>query len=99
MAAQLRENGIDDVRKVKSAMLESEGTVSVIPAEDPPEQLPDDAEFAETVERFASAAEAVRAVIARHEERAKAARELLAKHGVIGPARPRRPNKVHHSEG
>lgn len=107
LAAQLRENGIDDVAKVKAAYLESEGTVSVIPkgegnedaASEPPQR---EAEFDDAVKRFVAAAEAVRAVIARHEEQAeahraeaKAARELLARYGVRGPTRPRHRNGVH----
>jgi uncharacterized membrane protein YcaP (DUF421 family) len=102
LAAQLRQNGIDDVAKVKAAFLESEGTVSVIPAEekgDPPaEPAPPAGHFDDAVKRFVAAADAVRAVIARHEEQAeahraeaKAARELLARYGVRSPARKTKP--------
>lgn len=102
LAAQLRGAGIDDVGKVKAAYLEAEGTVSVIPKDDEPDPPPPPqtsppigpAEFELAVRRFAEAAAAVRAAVAWHEARsadhraaAKAARKLLAEHGVRA-ARP-----------
>ena len=96
LQGQLRESGVDDVSRVRSAILESNGSVSVIPKEAEPEE-PGPAEsngegrpnFDYTVERFLAAAEEVRAAVAWHEEQAvehkaaaKAAREALARHGL-----------------
>jgi uncharacterized membrane protein YcaP (DUF421 family) len=99
LIAQLRENGIDDVAKVKAAYLESEGTVSVISADekgDPtlpqPSPVTNPLDFEEAVRQFVTAAEAVQAAVAWHEDRAaehqsaaKAARNLLSRHGVRSP--------------
>ncbi|MEO2090597.1 MAG: YetF domain-containing protein [Gemmataceae bacterium] len=97
LAAQLRGAGIDDMGKVKVAYLEAGGAVSVIPKDDAPDPPPPPqasppigpAEFELAVRRFAEAAAVVRAAVAWHEERsadhraaAKAARKLLAVHGV-----------------
>ena len=95
LAAQLRLNGIDDVAKVKSARIESEGTVSVIPKEDEslaPAATERPAEFASAVRAFAEAAERLKEVIAWHEGRAadhtrsaKEARAELARYGIRVP--------------
>ncbi|HUR55893.1 MAG TPA: YetF domain-containing protein [Gemmataceae bacterium] len=97
LEAQLRLNGIDDVSKVKSARIESEGTVSVVPKEKedgqpaPPaaEKPPD---FEAAVRAFADAADRLKDAIAWHDERAaghaaaaKSARAELARHGIRVP--------------
>lgn len=97
LKAQLREHGIDDVSRVKLAMVEADGSVSVIPKDDeeppaPPGSAPhrdESPDFEKATERFLAAAEELRAAVAWHEERAaghraaaRAARELLARHGV-----------------
>ena len=102
LAAQLRQNGVDDLAKVKVAVMESEGTVSVIerdgdrpaPSSDP--ETPPDVGAA--VERFEAAADGLRAAVAWHERRAaghrdaaRAARGLLRRAGVRA-ARPPAPN-------
>ncbi len=76
LAAQLRLNGIDDVAKVKRAVLESAGAVSVIPEEDPevpaaespapPDGPPD---FEGVVRRFEAAAADLRKALAWHDRR------------------------------
>jgi uncharacterized membrane protein YcaP (DUF421 family) len=95
LAAQLRLHGIDDVAKVKRALMESEGEVSVIP-KDEPEPPPGGAsesdeapDFDPVVRRFLAAAEEVRKAVEWHDARAaehraaaKAAREVLTRHGV-----------------
>ncbi len=39
LLAQVRQNGIDDPKRVKAAFIESDGAVSVIPDDEPPEEL------------------------------------------------------------
>ena len=81
LAAQLRENGIDDVSRVKAAYVEAEGTVSVIPAESGSENAPtptpgaatgseSEGNFEQAVQKFLAAAEEVQAAVAWHEVRA-----------------------------
>lgn len=74
LAAQLREQGIDDVKNVKVAYIESEGTVSVIPKEgpnhariDPPhgKQIPD---FERASQLFQAAVAEYRAAMNWHEK-------------------------------
>jgi uncharacterized membrane protein YcaP (DUF421 family) len=107
LSAQLRQNGVDDVAKVKSAVMESEGSVSVIervadrPATTADPDAPPDVGAA--VERFAAAVERLRAAVEWHERRAaghrdaaKAARGLLRRTGVRtgrtgSPAPPQEP--------
>ncbi|MCU0704817.1 MAG: DUF421 domain-containing protein [Fimbriiglobus sp.] len=88
LAAQLRQNGLDDVSQAKRVVLEGEGTVSVIPNDSPAEEPPD---IPAATARFAEAADRLRAAVAWHESRAaahaakvKEARDLLARHGVTG---------------
>jgi uncharacterized membrane protein YcaP (DUF421 family) len=96
LAAQLRLNSIEDVSKVKLAMMESEGEVSVIPKQkaspsglsaEPPTSEPPD--FENAARRFLAVAAELQEVAAWHEERAaehqasaKAARRILTRHGV-----------------
>jgi uncharacterized membrane protein YcaP (DUF421 family) len=119
LLSQLREKGIDDVGRVKSAHMEPEGKISVVPKdpvaatapgapgppvlangsashrgpadrEPSPGQPPD---FDGALGRFLEAAEALRAAVTWHEDRAaehaaraKAARSALTRHGVRGRA-------------
>jgi uncharacterized membrane protein YcaP (DUF421 family) len=97
LEAQLRLNGIDDVTKVKSARIESEGTVSVIPKDDEPPAPPGTdppTDFDSAVRAFAKAADRLKDVIAWHDERAadhvraaKVARTELARYGIRVPRR------------
>lgn len=64
LAAQLRQHGIDDITKVKSAVLESEGTISVIERDEP---------------GAAELAEQLKAATAALREATAAARDLLAR--------------------
>jgi uncharacterized membrane protein YcaP (DUF421 family) len=82
LQAQLRVNGIDDVAKVKSAHIEAEGTVSVVPKEEAeragerekPEQretqAPAPPDFDAVLRAFSEAAENLAAAVAWHEGRA-----------------------------
>jgi uncharacterized membrane protein YcaP (DUF421 family) len=91
LLAQVREHGIDDLNRVKSAILESEGTVSVIPMESraangSPARR---ADLERSVKRFLSVADELRAAIEWHERSAadhraaaKMTRELLNRHGL-----------------
>jgi uncharacterized protein DUF421 len=96
LRAQLREHGIDGIGRVKSAILESEGNLSVIPKDewqprpvvaDGTAEGPEQLESA--VRKFLAVAGELQAVIAWHEERAadhraaaKLTRELLTRHGI-----------------
>ena len=97
LEAQLRLNGVEEVSAVKLATLEADGDVSVIPIEhdEPAPAGPgacsscQDESTDLDAARKCSAAERLRDVVACHEARAaghraaaKAARELLARHGV-----------------
>jgi uncharacterized membrane protein YcaP (DUF421 family) len=108
LMAQLRQNGIDDVRKAKAVFIESEGTVSVIPKDEDdappagPPKIEQPPEFDAALARFLAAAEAFQQAVAWHDERAaahqaaaKAARELLTRHGV----RPGRANSHRQKRG
>jgi uncharacterized membrane protein YcaP (DUF421 family) len=77
LAAQLRENGVDDVARVKAAFIESGGSVSVIPKADPPP-----AELTAAIARLVAAAEQAWAA-------AEAARKLLSR--LPPPAPPGSP--------
>jgi uncharacterized membrane protein YcaP (DUF421 family) len=99
LLSKLREQGIDDVAKVRAAFVESEGQVSVIPAANgshPPPPPPAPAgpppEFETVVRLFAEAAERLQAAVAWHEDRAaehlaavREAKAALARHGIRGP--------------
>lgn len=39
LLAQVRQNGLDDPKRVRAAFIESDGSVSVIPDDEPPEEL------------------------------------------------------------
>lgn len=98
LAAQLRLNGVDDPSKVKLATIESDGEVSVVPREGPAgraevgdEPVPSDAapDVSEITRRFLAASAELREAVewhegraAEHREAAKAAKQLLAKHGA-----------------
>jgi uncharacterized membrane protein YcaP (DUF421 family) len=93
LEAQLRLQGVADVSEVKLATLEADGEVSVIPREEkapPAAKVRADARDLEGAARqFEEAAEQLRAAVARHERQAadhraaaRAARELLARHGA-----------------
>jgi uncharacterized membrane protein YcaP (DUF421 family) len=64
LAAQLRENGVDDVSRVKRATLESEGSVSVVKADDPPPRL----SVEEATARLVEAADVLKRALAWHEQ-------------------------------
>lgn len=66
LAAQLRQGGVDDARDVKRATLESEGTVSVVPAGPSPPRMSVD----EATARLVEAADTLRRAIEWH-QRAK----------------------------
>lgn len=93
--AQLRVNGIDDVSKVKSARIEAEGTVSVVPKDEGEKPDTDETQapdFDAALRAFSDAAEKLKAAVTWHEERAaghataaKTARAELARHGVRVP--------------
>jgi uncharacterized membrane protein YcaP (DUF421 family) len=97
LEVQLRLNGIDDVSKVKSAHIEPEGTVSVVPKEkgdEPPAPRPAETapDFEAAVRAFAEAADRLKEAIAWHDVQAadhasaaKAARAELARHGIRVP--------------
>lgn len=97
LESQLRLSGVDDVAKVKTARIESEGSVSVVEKDKseletpvaPPALQADSTDFAAATRQFLAAAEALRKAVAWHEERAtdhreaaKSARQVLASHGV-----------------
>ncbi len=77
LEAQIRAQGVADIRHVRSAILESDGQVSVIRAEassrpdSPPETLED------ALGQYRAAASNLEAALRRHEEAARAAREAL----------------------
>ncbi|MDY3554871.1 DUF421 domain-containing protein [Gemmata sp. JC717] len=105
LRAQLRGNGIDDVAQVKSAFVESEGSVSVVKKEAPPPPEPtsrgtstaDGAPNEEQlIRQFLAAAEDLRGVLEWHEQRAtehqtaaRSVRMMLAEHGVRTPRKER----------
>jgi uncharacterized membrane protein YcaP (DUF421 family) len=73
LVAQVRLNGIDDPKQVKAAFIESDGEVSVIPAEDGPgASAPPD--LAEAYEQFEKAARELKAAVAKHRNAAKSGR-------------------------
>lgn len=95
LLAQVRQQGIDGAAGVRAAFIESDGSVSVIPAEkgskagaapdDPPAAVP--ADLAEAVKRFEAAARELEAAVADHDRRAAehrgaatAVRRTLARH-------------------
>jgi uncharacterized membrane protein YcaP (DUF421 family) len=96
LLSQLRQNGVDDPKRVKAAYIESDGTVSVVPAEegtgecaptDPPPAPAVPADLTEAVKRFEESARELEATAAEHERRAaehrdaaKAVRRTLARH-------------------
>jgi uncharacterized membrane protein YcaP (DUF421 family) len=97
LAEQLRLNGVEDVSRVKLAVMESSGNVSVIPKEEPVSPPPvapvcvPPADFDAAMRQFLLAAQALRTAADEHEIRAgkhrKAAREargLLSRYGVRG---------------
>jgi uncharacterized membrane protein YcaP (DUF421 family) len=98
LLSKLREQGIDDVAKVRAAFVEAEGNVSVIPAANgpaPPSPPPAPAgpppDFDAVVRLFAEAAERLQAAVAWHEDRAaehlaavREAKAALARHGIRG---------------
>jgi uncharacterized membrane protein YcaP (DUF421 family) len=108
LEAQLRENGIDDVAKVKAAFVESEGTVSVIPmdgkksrAAEPEPHDGTTPDFDRAVQQFLDAAERLQEAVKRHEREAadhraaaKSARAALARHGVRPSRAPRARGKA-----
>ena len=96
LAAQLRLNGIDDLSRVKRALIESEGNISVIPVEkgDSPESAP--TKESEVIERFLKTLQELNDLIDRHESMAaehqgmaRTVRDLLQEKGF----RPRSPLK------
>jgi uncharacterized membrane protein YcaP (DUF421 family) len=94
LEAQLRLNGVEDVAKVKLATLEADGEVSVVPKQGKAQPAcatcrSESLDLDGAAKHFEEAAEKLRAAVARHEEHAadhkaaaKAARELLAHHGI-----------------
>jgi uncharacterized membrane protein YcaP (DUF421 family) len=101
LLAQLREHGIDDMSRVKTAILETEGSVSVIPQPEGetgmtrgkgrvfPTDCPD---LESSVRKFLTAADELRDAIDRHERSAadhraaaKMTRTLLARYGLRNP--------------
>ena len=96
LLAQVRQNGLDDPKRVKAAFIESDGTVSVIPAEEgsegaaPPETPPAaavPAYLSEAVKQFEESARELEAAVAKHRKAAQAVRRTLARH----PKRRKRP--------
>ena len=98
LLAQVRQNGLDDLKRVKAAFIESDGTVSVIAAEKGAEEspapdapaLPDD--LAGKVREFEEFARELETAVAEHERRAaehrdaaKAVRRALARHRRARP--------------
>lgn len=98
LEGQLRLNGIDDVSKVKTARIESEGTLSVVPKEnDAPARSDQPPDFGAAVRAFSDAADRLKEAIAWHDERAsdhataaKSARAELARHGIRVPRADRK---------
>jgi uncharacterized membrane protein YcaP (DUF421 family) len=99
LLAQVRQNGLDDPKRVKSAYIESDGTVSVIPAEEgtdgaaPTELSPTPetpADLAGAVARFEESARELEAAVAEHRKAAQAVRRTLAGHSKR-PKRRKRP--------
>lgn len=91
LCAQLRQHGIDDPKGVKAAFIESDGSVSVIPAPGAKPDEPDPptaavpADLEDAVRRFDEAARALEAAAAEHDRKgaehrdaAKALRRTLA---------------------
>ncbi len=64
LAAQLRENGVDDFSRVKRATLESEGSVSVVTRDDPLPRL----SVEEATARLVEAADTLKRALAWHEQ-------------------------------
>jgi uncharacterized membrane protein YcaP (DUF421 family) len=100
LLTQLRQKGFDSLERVKSVYLESEGKVSVVPA-DPPAAVAPGApapdgdtqpkDFEHALRRFMASAKALRDAVdwheaqaAEHKKSAKEAREALARHGLRG---------------
>ncbi len=93
LCAQLRQNGIDHPKGVKSAYIESDGSVSVIPASvskpdepEPPSHSEVPAYLEGAVRQFEAAARALEDAVADHERKgaehrdaAKALRRTLAR--------------------
>jgi len=89
LATQLRLNGVENVTQVKAAFIESEGAISVIPKTLAAPSTADTPEFEHLTSRFLAAAEELDAAIAWHDQQAaehqataKAAREVLVRHGI-----------------
>jgi uncharacterized membrane protein YcaP (DUF421 family) len=96
LEAQLRLNGVDDPAQVKLAIMESEGTVSVVERDSgsgssTPDTTSggDPAELDRLAREFLAAAAALQKAATgckgrskRHQAAAKAARQLLTRHGV-----------------
>lgn len=96
LAEQLRQSGVEEVSRVKLAMMESSGCVSVISAEDElkpaaKQNAVEPSDFAGAIARFLDAAKTLRAAVDYHEvqatehrDAARTARGLLARYGVSG---------------
>lgn len=80
LAAQLRRQGVDDVRRVRRAVMEAEGTVSVVRADDggppapaapgPPAEPPGPPDAEALTREFLAAAARLREAVGWHERRA-----------------------------
>jgi uncharacterized membrane protein YcaP (DUF421 family) len=104
LEAQLREHGIEELNLVKKAILEAEGTVSVVPQPAAVVALPGlppapKRDLEGSVKRFLSVADELRAAVEWHERRAadhraaaKMTRSILARHG-LGKSKPRNGGK------
>lgn len=96
LLSQVREHGIDDLKRVKTAILESEGTLSVIPRGVAPgagavgsSRSAESGEIEEYVRKFVAVADELREAIDRHEQAAadhraaaKTTRAVLARYGL-----------------
>lgn len=99
LCAQLRQHGIDDPKRVKAAFIESDGSVSVIPADEkgpnppaPADGPPLPADLGAAVAQFEAAARALEAAAAEHDRKgaehrdaARAVRRTLARHKRAKP--------------
>ena len=99
--SQIRQNGIEDAKRVKAAFIEPDGSVSVIPSDD---QEPEPgvaseavvpADLADAMRQFETAARVLEAAAAEHDRKcaehrdaAKAVRRSLARHRRPGRAKP-----------
>lgn len=102
LKTQVRLNGVENVAQVKAAFIESEGAISVIPKDKaaPASTRLITPDFEQLTQQFVEAAQELEDAIAWHDQQAaehqataKAAREVLVRHGIRPGRSPARSSR------